>query len=90
MSDEKYHQMERLTGQVEEGLQKLGEAENYQNLIKQDLNRLDGEKHAYLYRKNELIHVISDTRGMALICVVALGLCTLLLMLLQFLMEMNT
>lgn len=90
MSDEKYQQMERLTGQVEEGLEKLGEAENYQNLIKQDLNRLDGEKHAYYYRKNELMGVISDTRGMAVICVVALGLCTALLMLLQFFMDMDT
>ncbi len=90
MSDEKYQQMERLTGQVEEGLEKLGEAENYQNLIKQDLNRLDGEKHAYYYRKNELMGVISDTRGMAVICVVALGLCIALLMLLQFFMDMDT
>ena len=90
MSDEKYQQMERLTGQVEEGLEKLGEAEDYQNLIKQDLNRLDGEKHAYYYRKNELMGVISDTRGMAVICVVALGLCIALLMLLQFFMDMDT
>lgn len=90
MSDEKYQQMERLTGQVEEGLEKLGEAENYQNLIKQDLNRLDGEKHAYYYRKNELMGVISDTRGMAVICVVALGLCIALLMMLQFFMDMDT
>lgn len=90
MSDEKYQQMERLTGQVEEGLEKLGEAEDYQNLIKQDLNRLDGEKHAYYYRKNELMGVISDTRGMAVICVVALGLCIALLMMLQFFMDMDT
>lgn len=90
MSDEKYQQMERLTGQVEEGLEKLGEAEDYQNLIKQDLNRLDGEKHAYYYRKNELMGVISDTRGMAVICVVALGLCIALLMLLQFFLDMDT
>lgn len=90
MTDEKYHQMERLTGQVEEGLQKLTEAEDYQNLIKQDLTRLDGEKHAYLYRRHELMNVIADTRGMAVICVVALLLCTLLLLFLQFFMEMDT
>ena len=34
--------------------------------------------------------VISDTRGMAVICVVALGLCIALLMLLQFFMDMDT
>lgn len=90
MSDEKYHQMERLTGQIEEGLDKLKEAEDYQSLIKQDLNRLEGERHAYYYRKNELMGVIADTRGMAVICVVALGLCMALLMLLQFVMEIDT
>lgn len=60
------------------------------SLSRQDLNRLEGEKHAYLYRKNEVMHIISDTRGMAFICVAALGLCILLLLLLQFFLEMDT
>lgn len=90
ISDEKYQQIERIVDEVEEGYQKLTEAENYQELIRQDLNRLEGEKHAYMYRKNEVMHIISDTRGMALICVVALGLCILLLLFLQFFLDMDT
>ena len=90
ISDEKYQQIERIADEVEEGYQKLTETEEYQDLIRQDLNRLEGEKHAYLYRKNEVMHIISDTRGMAFICVAALGLCILLLLLLQFFLEMDT
>lgn len=90
MTDEQFHQMERVADEVQEGHDKLTEAENYQNLIKQDLNRLDGERHAYLYRKNELMGIIADTKGMALICVTALGLCIVLLLLLQFFLEMDT
>ncbi|MBP3475309.1 MAG: hypothetical protein J6K48_03190 [Lachnospiraceae bacterium] len=90
MTDEQFRQMERVADEVQEGHDKLTEAENYQNLIKQDLNRLDGERHAYLYRKNELMGIIADTRGMALICVTALGLCIVLLLLLQFFLEMDT
>lgn len=90
ISDEKYQQMERMADEVEEGYQKLKEAEDYQDLIRQDLTRLDGEKHAYLYRKNEVTHIISDTRGMAVICVAALVLCILLLLFLQFFFDMDT
>lgn len=90
ISDEKYQQIERIVDEVEEGYQKLTEAEDYQNLIKQDLNRLEGEKHAYLYRKNEVMHIIADTRGMAFICIAAVGLCIILLLLLQYFLEMDT
>lgn len=90
ISDEKYQQIERMLDEVEEGYGKLTEAEEYQDLIKQDLNRLEGEKHAYLYRKNEVMRLIADTRGMAVICVVALALCIILLLLLQFFLDMDT
>ncbi|MCD7726456.1 MAG: hypothetical protein LUI12_13050, partial [Clostridiales bacterium] len=80
MTDEQFNRMERVADEVQEGYDKLAEAENYQSLIKQDLNRLDGEKHAYLYRKNEVMGMIADTKGMALICVTALGLCIALLL----------
>ena len=90
ITDEQYQHIERIVDEVEEGHKKLSETEEYQNLIKQDLSRLDGEKHAYLYRKNEMMHMIADTRGMAIICVVALVLCVALLLLLQFFLDMDT
>ena len=90
ITDEKYQHIERIADQVEEGYQKLSETEEYQELIKKDLSRLDGEKHAYLYRKNEVMNIIADTRGMAIICVVALCLCIVLLLFLQFFLDMDT
>lgn len=90
ITDEKYRMVERMEDEVEEGITKLTEAEDYRDLIRKDLNRLDGERHAYLYRKNEVMRLISDTRGMAVICVTALGLCALLLLFLQYFLEMDT
>lgn len=90
MSDERYRQIERMLDEIEEGLDKIKEAEAYRELVKKDLSRLEGEKHAYLYRKNELMSAIADTKGMALICITALGLCFALLIGLQFILEMDT
>ena len=90
ITDEQYYHMERIADEGEEGYEKLSEAEEYQGRIKQDLGRLDGEKHAYLYRKSEVMNLIADTRGMAIICVAALGLCVVLLLLLQFFLDMDT
>lgn len=90
MSDERFYQMERMIGEIEEGRVKLKEAENYQELVKKDLSRLDGEKHAYLFRKKEVIGTLADTKGMAIICVTAFALCFVLLLILQFLLELDT
>ena len=90
MSDERFYQMERMLDEIEEGCSKLKEAEQYQDLIKKDLSRIDGEKHAYMYRKNELVGTIADTKGMAVICVAALVLCFTLLLILQFVLDMDT
>ncbi|MCM1386331.1 MAG: hypothetical protein NC231_03310 [Bacillus sp. (in: Bacteria)] len=90
MSDERFRQIERMLDEIEEGCAKIKEAEEYHELIKKDLSRLEGEKHAYLYRKNELMGAIADTKGMAIICVTALGLCFTLLLALQFILEMDT
>ena len=83
LDDGKFRQMQRLEEEVQEGLEKLTEAEHYQDLIKRDLRRLDGEKQAYTFRKNELRHVIADTRSMTIVCSVAVIACILLLLLLQ-------
>ena len=90
MSDVKYHQIERMEEDVQEGYEKLAETEEYQELIKRDLKKLDGEKHAYLFRRNELHKLIEDTRSMTIVCTVAVIVCILLLMALQFGLQMNT
>ena len=90
LTDEKYHQIERMEDEAEEGCRKLTEAEEYQNLIRQDMSRLVGEKHAYFYRKGELKGAIADSKGMAVICSMALVVCFVILFTLQYVLEMNT
>ncbi len=90
MSDEKYHQMERMEEEAEEGCRKLAEAEDYQNRIRQDMSRLDGEKHAYYYRRGELRGAIADAKGMAVICSMALVVCFVILFTLQYVLDMDT
>lgn len=89
MQDGQYHQLECMEEEIEEGLQKILSAEEYQGLIRQDLMKLDGERHAYQYRRNELRAAMENAKGMAVICATAIAACFLLLLLLQFLFHMN-
>ena len=54
MTDEKFYQMECMEEEVQEAYEKLEKAEEYQNLIKRDLRRLDSERqvispYAFVY-----------------------------------------
>lgn len=90
MSDSEYYKMRKQESEVEEGIAKLKESEHYAALIKQDLGRLDGERHAYEYRRQELQEMLANLRGMAVIFLTALGICLIMLLILQFGFEMNT
>ena len=84
MTDEKFYQMECLEEEVQEAYEKLEKAEEYQNLIKRDLRRLDSERQAYGFRKIELRHLMKDTRSMTIVCATAVIFCLLLLLVLQY------
>ena len=84
MSDEKFYQMESMEEEVQEAYEKLEKAEEYQNLIKRDLRRLDSERQAYGFRKIELRHLMKDTRSMTIVCATAVIFCLFLLLLLQY------
>lgn len=90
MSDSDYYKMKKQEEQVQEGIQKLSECEAYGGLIKQDLQKLDRERHAYEFRRAELEVMMSNYRGMAVIFLTAFAVCLLLLVILQFGFEMNT
>lgn len=90
MSDAQFRQLERMEEEVQEGYEKLTQTEDYQERIKRDLRKLDGERQAYFFRKNELIRTIEDTRGMAIVCSAAVVICILILFILQFGLKMNT
>lgn len=89
MSESDYHRMERLEDEAEEAIQKLREAEEYQEKIKKDLQRLEGEKHACQYRMNEAQIALMNMRGMTVICVIAAAACVLILLILEFGLKMD-
>ncbi len=68
LSEAEYRQMRSQENEIEEGIAKLQEAERYRKLVRQDLARLDGERHAYGYRKQELRTGLVNLKGMAVIC----------------------
>lgn len=90
MSEEKFRQMEKTEPEFEETRQKLKQAEEYQELIRKDLRRLDGEKHTYSYRRNELRAALENTKGMAVICICALAAGFAMMFVLQFGFRMDT
>lgn len=90
LTDSEYRRIHSVEREVEEGLTKLQEAEKYQKLVKQDLSRLDSERHAFAYRKAELNTMLVNLKGMAVICLTALCACILMLLILQLGFKMDT
>ncbi len=90
MPDSEYYQMLKQEEEVEEGIEKLRECEKYASLVKQDLGRLDSERHAFEYRRQELDAMLANLRGMAVIFLTALAMCFLMLIILQFGFQMDT
>lgn len=90
MRDLDYYRMRQQETEVEEGIGKLKECENYGALVQQDMKRLDRERHAYAYRRAELDNMLNNQRGMATIFLSALAACVLMLLVLQFGFRMET
>lgn len=90
MNDGDYYQMRKQEEEVEEGLTKLKNAEDYGDLVKQDMRRLDRERHAYEFRRAELEVSMQNFRGMAVIFLTAFVVCFVMLLVLQFGFEYDT
>lgn len=90
MSDGRFRSMEQQEDEIEEGLKKLEETETYQGKIKQDMQKLEAEKSAYRYRKGELHSSLLNLKGMATIVLVAVAICFVMLLILQFGLKLNT
>lgn len=89
LKDADYRKMMRFEADVEDNIEKLREAETYQDSIRQDLKRLEGEKQAYLYRQSEAAAGLNNYRGMAVILVCAIFVCIAVLLFLQFGLELD-
>lgn len=89
MTDAQYKQVERFENDMPKAYEKVSEREEFQGKVKQDLMKLDGERHAYQYRKEEAKAGLENTKGMAIICMAAFGVCMLLLLLLKVAFDMD-
>ena len=89
MTDDEFEHMNRLENEAQSGIAKLTEAENYQKKIKNDLKRLDSEHQAYIFREDELERTIENGKKLIISIAVALGVIVMLLLILQFGLELD-
>ncbi|MDR0949756.1 MAG: hypothetical protein LBM69_09615 [Lachnospiraceae bacterium] len=89
MAESEYLRMSQQEEEIEDGIRKMKEAESYQRLVKQDMQRLDAERHAYAYRGKELDTMLANLKGMSVIVLTALIICVFLLFVLQFALQME-
>ncbi|MBQ9142026.1 MAG: hypothetical protein IJX63_09590 [Lachnospiraceae bacterium] len=90
MPDSVYYRMHDKEEELETGIRKIKEAEQFGGVIKQDMQRLAAERHAYAYRREELINMMENLKGMLMIFLSALVVCIGILAVLQFAFEMDT
>ena len=89
MDDADYYRLRKQENELQEGIEKLKRCESYGAKIKQDLQRLDRERHAYEYMRSDLETTLNNMRGMAVIFLTAFVICVIMLMVLQFGFDMN-
>lgn len=90
MKDADFYRLREHEPEIQAGIEKLSECETYGGKVKQDLQRLDRERNAYEYRRQELKTLMNNLRGITVIFVTAFVLCILMLVILQFVFHMNT
>lgn len=90
MRDSDYMEIKNRENEIQEGIGKLKECEQYGELVRHDLKKLDRERHAYEYRRSELEAMLDNFKGMSVIIFTAFVICMVLLLTLQFGFEMKT
>ena len=89
LTESQYYRMEQYEDSAGKIFEDMRKAEKYRELIKDDLSRLEGEKHAYQYQRDELRAAIANSKGMVMITMLAMGLLLFMLAVMQFGFEME-
>ena len=84
ISNDDFARMERIEQYMPEGYDRLKKAEEYQVLVKRDLGRLEGERHAYHFRKNELQTLQNNMKGITMISISSMLFLFLLLVIIGY------
>ncbi|MBO5550537.1 MAG: hypothetical protein J5966_01140, partial [Lachnospiraceae bacterium] len=89
ISDTVYYQMEALSKDMPKALDELREHEDYKEMVRDDLKKLEGEKVSRQFTKRDARVREISCRNIAVITVFAMGFVMLLLLLMQLMFDMN-
>ena len=89
LTESQYYRMEQYEDSAGKIFTDMRKAEQDRELIREDMSRLEGEKQAYQYRKDELRAAIANSKGMTTITMLAMGLLLFMLAVMQFGFEME-
>ena len=90
ISSEKYDEMEGIAPEMPAAADLIKEHEDYKYLVKSDLQKLEGEKASYVFTKREMHIRQVSCRNMAFITVFAVSFTFLMLLILQYVLNMNS
>ena len=80
ITEAQYHQMEQLEDEIPDILKKLKADEEYQMIVRRDLNLLEGEKGAIAYQRKEERNKVRNARSWALVVIFAAAMAAVLLL----------
>lgn len=89
MSEDLFEKMDRLSDSLPEAVEKIKNAEDYQEMIKSDLRKVEGEKQAYNYRASENEHLKLNLRSVLIVSTVSAIILLVVLLILRFTLELN-
>ena len=83
ITESQYRKMEQLEEEIPDILKKMKEDEDYQMVVRRDLNLLEGEKGALAYQRKEDRKRLNSAKNWALIAVIAGFLTAILILVLN-------
>lgn len=89
MNEADFIRMERIEQYMPEGYKTLKEAEEYHVTVKKDLGRLEGERHACYFRRNELLNSQRNMKGITIICVSSMIFLIIILAIMSFTLKID-
>ena len=90
MLEPDFLEIEHFADEIPEAIEKMSEAEEYRKKVNSDLKKVENEKSAYKYRKNELLSMQNNMKGVATIVIFAMVFGVILLCVLQFGLKLDT
>ncbi|MCR5249425.1 MAG: hypothetical protein K6E50_02330 [Lachnospiraceae bacterium] len=84
LEESRFQHLERYEDAIPDAIRKMREAEEYRRLIKIDLRRMEAEKASCRYQLREAVLTVSNSRGVAIICAVAMLFAIALLAVMQY------